>query len=175
MFFDDWYGIARVAVLVPLAYLAVVAVLRISGKRTLTKLNAFDLVVTVALGSTLSSMVLTSNVAYAEGTIAVALLVIAQYIVAKASIHSRRARRAVKSQPTLLLRDGRMLDEALEHQRVTRGEVLQAIRSSGAGDVGAIAAVVLETDGSLNVVPQSRCGDGSALRDVSGAHSGVRS
>jgi uncharacterized membrane protein YcaP (DUF421 family) len=50
--FDDWTGVARVLVFAPLAYAALVAVLRISGKRTLAKMSAFDLVVTVALGST---------------------------------------------------------------------------------------------------------------------------
>ena len=55
MFFDSWAGLGRVLVVGVLAYSALVLLLRISGKRTLTKMNAFDLVVTVALGSTLAT------------------------------------------------------------------------------------------------------------------------
>ena len=52
MFFTSWYDLLLVVV-GTLAYGGLVLFLRVSGKRTLTKLNAFDLVVTVALGSTL--------------------------------------------------------------------------------------------------------------------------
>ena len=62
MFFDDWGGLARVAVVGFLAYGGLVLLLRVSGKRTLSKMNAFDLVVTVALGSTLATILLSSSV-----------------------------------------------------------------------------------------------------------------
>src|SRR4051794_24742339 len=56
MFFHSWAALGRVLLVGPLAYVALVLLLRVSGKRTLTKLNAFDLVVTVSLGSTLATM-----------------------------------------------------------------------------------------------------------------------
>ncbi len=65
--FDGWVGIFRVAAAGTVAYLTLVLLLRISGKRTLSKMNAFDLVVTVALGSTLATVLLSSSVALAEG------------------------------------------------------------------------------------------------------------
>lgn len=52
MFFDDIPGMTRVLVVGPLAYFWWVATVRLSGKRTLAQLNAFDFIVTVALGST---------------------------------------------------------------------------------------------------------------------------
>lgn len=55
MLFQGWPGLARTAVVGSMAYAGLVLFLRISGKRTLSKLNAFDLVVTVALGSTLAA------------------------------------------------------------------------------------------------------------------------
>ena len=75
MFFDSWTGLGRVLLVGTLAYVALVAILRISGKRTLTKLNAFDLVVTVVLGSTLATVLLSKDVALAEGDLAMVLLV----------------------------------------------------------------------------------------------------
>lgn len=75
MFFDSWSGLLRVVVLGFCAYLTLVVALRLSGRRTLAKMNAFDLVVTVALGSTLATVLLTSDVALAEGTLALVLLI----------------------------------------------------------------------------------------------------
>jgi len=57
-------------------------VLRVSGKRTLAKLNAFDFVVTVALGSTLATILLNSTVSWAEGAVALAVLAGLQFLVA---------------------------------------------------------------------------------------------
>ena len=72
MLFESWAGLGRVLIVGTLAYAALVLLLRISGKRTLTKLNAFDLIVTVALGSTLATVLLSSSVALAEGVVALA-------------------------------------------------------------------------------------------------------
>ena len=57
-------------------------VLRISGKRTLATLNAFDFVVTVAVGSTVATVLLSFAVALAEGVLALTLLVTLQWVVA---------------------------------------------------------------------------------------------
>src|SRR5690606_23219959 len=74
VFFDSWSGLVRVLVVGTLAYAGLVLLLRITGKRTLSKMNAFDLVVTVALGSTLATVLLSKDVALAEGLLALALL-----------------------------------------------------------------------------------------------------
>ena len=81
MFFDSWLGLLRVGVVGSLAYLALVLLLRVSGKRTLSKMNAFDFVVTVALGSTLATVLLSKDVALAEGVVAFTLLIGAQYLI----------------------------------------------------------------------------------------------
>ena len=170
MFFDSWFGLLRVALVGTLAYAALMALLRASGKRTLSKLNAFDLVVTVALGSTLATVLLSKDVALAEGLLAFALLAGLQWAVARLSLRSPRFSRLVKAEPRLLLHRGRFLDGALRDERVTRDEVLAALRSAGVADAAGVAAVVLETDGSLNVVRDAPApGAGaSTLKGVAG-------
>ncbi len=79
MFFHGWEGIVRTVLVGVLAYACLVLFLRISGKRTLAKLNAFDLVVTVALGSTLSAILLQQSIGLAKGATALALLILMQY------------------------------------------------------------------------------------------------
>ena len=85
-FFDTWLALGRTAVVGVLAYLALVFLLRISGKRTLSKMNAFDLVVTVALGSTLATVLLSKNVALANGVLAFALLIGLQFAITWLSV-----------------------------------------------------------------------------------------
>jgi uncharacterized membrane protein YcaP (DUF421 family) len=165
MLFDDWSGIMRTVVVGTLAYAALVVLLRVSGKRTLAKMNAFDFVVTVALGSTLATILLSKDVALAEGVTAFLTLIGLQYAIAWAQVRSARVQRLVKSEPRLLLFEGRLLDDAMQAERVTREEVLAAIRSEGILSVEEAGAVVLETDGTFAVMKRSK-GDASALRSV---------
>ena len=67
LFFSGWESLLRTLVVGALTYVVLVAFLRVSGKRTLAKMNAFDLVVTVALGSTLATVLLSKDVALADG------------------------------------------------------------------------------------------------------------
>ena len=166
MFFESWSGLLRVVVVGPLAYGALVVLLRVSGKRTLAKLNAFDLVVTVALGSTLATVLLSKSVALAEGVTALLVLAGLQWVVAWLSVRSDRFGDLVRSEPTLLLRDGRFLDGALRSQRVRRDEVLAALRSSGVASPEGAAAVILETDGSFSVIETGAKGDVTDLSTI---------
>jgi uncharacterized membrane protein YcaP (DUF421 family) len=171
MFFDSWYGLLRVIVVGPLAYLALIIFLRVSGKRTLTKLNAFELVVTVALGSTLSSIILTKSVALLEGVLALATLIALQYLITWSSVRSPRIEALIKAEPTLLAHRGRLVEGAMRRQRMTRDDVLSALRSEGFDDLSQVAAVVLETDGSISVL-ESLSEHGSTLTGVSRPESG---
>lgn len=149
--FESWRGLLRVLVVGTAAYFALITMLRASGKRTLSKMNAFDLIVTVALGSTLATVLLSRTVPLVEGVLALALLVYLQYAITWASVRSDGFRRLVKSEPTLLAHRGEYLDGALRRQRVTRDEVEAALRASGKRSLSPGTTVVLETDGSMTV------------------------
>lgn len=154
MFFDSWYGLVRVVVVGTFAYAVLVLFLRLSGKRTLTKLNAFDLVITVALGSTLSSTILTESVAALKGVLALILLIALQFVITWLSVRSKRFQRLIKAEPSLLVHEGQFLFGALRRERVTKDEVFAAVRAAGGGELKDMAAVVLETDGSISVLRQ---------------------
>lgn len=166
MSFDSWADIMRVVCVGSAAYLSVVVILRLTGKRTLAKLNAFDLVVTVAVGSTLATILLNSDVSITEGVTALALLATLQFLAATVSARPRAGRSVLTARPSLLVSQGRYLDVALKAQRVSVDEIRQAIRSSGLGDVSRVAAVILESDGSLSVITADKVGDWSALDGV---------
>ena len=161
MFFSSWAAIGRVAVIDPAAYIALILLLRASGKRTLTKLNVFDFLVTIALGSTLASVILNESVSLAQGICGFLVLIGLQYAITWLSVRWPAFEHLVKAEPTLLLHDGQFLDQGLRDQRVTRTEVLAALRAHGEASTTDVAAVVLETDGSLTVIPKGRVGSGT--------------
>lgn len=152
MLFQGWPGIARTLLVGTLAYVTLVLFLRISGKRTLSKLNAFDLVVTVALGSTLSAILLQESIALAEGATALGLLILLQYLVTFASVRSNSVAKLIRSEPTLLVRSGSFCHDAMMRQRITEDEIMSAVRSNGSQGLDEVEAVVLESDGTLSII-----------------------
>jgi uncharacterized membrane protein YcaP (DUF421 family) len=167
-FFDGWTGIARTVVVGGLAYVVLVVMLRVSGKRTLSKMNAFDFIVTVALGSTLAAVLLNEDVALAEGATAFALLIGLQFLVTWASVRTRWVKALVTGEPELVGYRGRLLPDAMRRTRVTEEEVEAALRNAGHAGFDDVEAVVLETDGSFSIVPKSDGPGRDALEAVRG-------
>ena len=177
MFFDSWTALGRVILVGALAYVGLVILLRVSGKRTLSKMNAFDFVVTVALGSTLATVLLSKDVALADGLVALALLILMQFIVTWLSLRSESLQKLSKSAPRLLYYDGEFIEEALLTERVTREEARAAVRQHGHASMSTVLAIILETDGSMSVVSRTSASAGdpnSALRGVRGHDTGSR-
>lgn len=135
-----------------LVYVALVALLRLTGKRTLAKFNAFDFIVTIALGSMVSTIILMGDLSVAEGFVGVFVLVGAQYLVSFGVTHSRSFQKLVKSEPVVLFYDGHLLRDTLRRERVATEEVLSAIREDGNARLDEVLLVVLETDGSISVI-----------------------
>ncbi len=167
MFFSGWSSVLRVfAVGVP-AYIGLVVLLRISGKRTLSKFNAFDFVVTVAFGSVLASALLTKTIALSDVLAAFALLIGLQFLVTWSSVRWSFVDHLVKSEPQLLFHHGEFLAHALRRQRIARTELLSAIRSQGVASLDDVDSVVLEIDGTLSVVTMAS-GSRTAMHSVRG-------
>ena len=169
MFFQTWSGLGRVLVVGICAYVGLVLMLRISGKRTLSKMNAFDFVVTVALGSTLASLLLSKDVPLAEGMLALALLIALQWVVAWFAVRSGWWRRLIKSEPRLLALRGELNHAALREERISAEEVHAALRNAGVSSLSDAEAVILETDGSVSVIHSAfEPASASALHAVRG-------
>ncbi|MDX5378874.1 MAG: DUF421 domain-containing protein [Halomonas sp.] len=166
IFFDQWQALLRTAVLGVLGYAGLVFLLRISGRRTLSKMNAFDLVVTVALGSVLATVMLSKDVTLAQGILAFALLIGMQYVVTWASVRHRWVRQLVTGEPALLFYRGCYLPDAMRRARVTKEEVRAAMRAAGKAELADVDAVVLETDGSFSVVKGENRSDVPSLAGV---------
>jgi uncharacterized membrane protein YcaP (DUF421 family) len=145
-------ALVRTAVVGSLAYLALLVMLRVSGKRTLSQMNAFDFVVTVALGSTLATILLARDVTLGQGLVALALLIGLQFVITWTSVRSGKTSRLVKSEPTAVVWRGRMLPGTMARERLLAAEIDAALREHGLTGVEEADLVILETDGTISVV-----------------------
>lgn len=155
------------------AYAGIIVLLRAFGKRTLAKWNAFDFVVTIALGSCLATTVVSGSTTLVQGLVALCVLMVLQFLISWVSVRSRLLRRLVKSEPVVLLFRGAFCEEALLRERVTESEVRAALRQEGIADMAEAGAVVLETDGSFSVLRALPECVNSTLSDVQGLPSGA--
>jgi uncharacterized membrane protein YcaP (DUF421 family) len=173
MLFGGWHSLLRIFVMAICCYAALVVLLRVFGKRTLAQFNAFDFIVTVALGSTLASALLTKDVTLADGVTAFAMLMLLQFAVTWLCLRVPLVDRVVKSEPRLLFYADRFIDEALARERVTQGEVIAAVRDQGIASLDQVEAVVMETAGKLSVIRKSD-GRPSTIENVSGLTEATR-
>ncbi len=142
----SWQTVGVVVVSTVLVYLAVIALTRLAGPRSLAKMSSFDFAATVAIGSTALA-----STPLANGVAALAMLYGLQYFVA--TLRRRNTLRgAADNRPLLLLVDGRVLEGNLQHVRVSPEELWSRLRLSGVRRLEEVRAVVLETTGDMSVL-----------------------
>ena len=164
--FSDLNPFIEVPIAGTITYIAIIIMLRLSGKRTLAKWNSFDFVVTIAFGSILASALLSTQDVFGKSILAFALLVIFQFVITWISVRSSVIQKLIKSEPSLLLYRGEMQHDVMKKQRIAEGEILAALRNSGVSAIEDADAVILETDGSFSVLQNIDSSSASALRDV---------
>ena len=168
IFFRSLSPLARTLVVGTIAYAVLVVLLRLSGKRAIAKMNIFDFVVTVALGSTLANVITDADIDLATGITALVLLVGVQYAISWSASHSARFEKWINGRPTLLLYRGQFIYPAMKANRVTEEEVRSAIRMAGLVSLESVYAVVMETDGVFSVMRADQSTVSPVMSDVTG-------
>lgn len=166
IFFDSWVSLMRIAIIGVLSYISLILMLRIAGSRTLAQLNAFDLIVTVALGSTLSTIILNKDISLVDGLLALAMLIALQFAVSRISMGMKSIRKVIKTEPRVLWYRGQYMSDALEDCRIGEEEVIQMIRAEGIGNLEDVDAVVLESNGRFSVIKKIKKEGESAMKNV---------
>lgn len=149
-----WGPLLNTALSAVVGYFAVLALLRISRKRTLSRTTAFDMIVPFVLGPILASTILIPEVGLPRGIFAFALIIGLHGGVARLTSRSERIRRLVEREPTLLFHKGEFLETVMRREDVSRRQVSNAIRANGISDMRRVEAVVLEADGDYSVLTQ---------------------
>lgn len=163
LFFESWQEVLRVIISAPIVYAAIVAFVRISGKRSTSQMNNFDWIVTVAMGSIASASIVSKDVTIVDGLTAIATLLLLQFILTKLNWHSDLFAHWVRSKPTIVFYQGEFQTAAMQRERITQAEIISALRESGIQHLERVEAVVLETDAKLSVLPKAEKSLGAPL------------
>ena len=168
-FYGGIEPLIRIVVVGTLAYISLLILLRISGKRSLAQLNAFDFVVTIAIGSTLGRLITAKGVSLAESVIAFLTLISLQYVVSWLTVRSSPFQNVVTASPSLLYFRGQFLRKAMQQQRVTQAQLLAAVRENRIASLQNVEAIVMESTGTIAVIKKETLGeqtDISALSNI---------
>jgi uncharacterized membrane protein YcaP (DUF421 family) len=152
LFFNSWESLLRIVIVGVISYVALILLLRASGKRTLSRMNAYDMVITMALGSILAKVLLTADQSISESITAMFVLIGLQYSVSVAMCHWRLLRHFLSAKPAVLFHEGAFTKSTMRRERVDKDEVQAAIHAKGIADIAMVEAVILGTNGDLSVV-----------------------
>lgn len=134
-------------------YVALILGLRILGRRQMGQLTVVDLVIILLLGSAVETAMIAGKTSLIAGLVSAATLLFLNRLLAAIFWRSRRLRHLVVGQPVLLVHNGHFVEENLKRVGLLESEVSAAIRERGFDGINDARFVVLESDGSINVVP----------------------
>jgi uncharacterized membrane protein YcaP (DUF421 family) len=137
-----------------IVYLFVVTALRLSGKREVGQMSVLELVVILVISDAVQNSMVGDNTSLWGGLVAVTTLLALDFSLKALTRRSRKLREAVEGEPRLLVRDGRLLQKAIREEGLEVEEVRAAVRSHGLARIEDVRLAVLETDGSISVIPQ---------------------
>ena len=140
-------------------YVLVMVLVRVSGKRAVGQFTPFDLVLLILIGNAVQNGINGGDNSLTGAAIMATTLIALNYGVALLTSRSRRAEQWVEGVPVVLARDGKVFERVLREQLVSDADFHKALRQHDVADVADVALALLETNGSISIVPRE--GDGS--------------
>jgi len=134
-----------------LVYLAILVIVRVAGKRLLAQMNSLDLVVVLLLSNVVQNAIIGDDNSLVGGVLGAVVLVTANAGLERIAQVFPAFRRVVEGRPTPVVRDGEVIDGALDRLGMTRGELNWALRHQGADRVSEVETATLDPGGSLTV------------------------
>ncbi len=131
-------------------YLLVLLGVRLSGKREVGQMTPFDLTLLLLLSNSVQNAMTGPDTSLMGGIVAACTLLVLNYGVAGVSGSSRRLRRMIQGEPTLLVHDGKIIEAHMAKERVSLDELHRALREHGINSCDQVALAVLEVDGSIS-------------------------
>lgn len=137
-----------------LVYGFLLLTLRLTGKRQVGQLAPFDLVLLLVLSNAVQNSMNAGDNTVGAGFILVLTLLALNAFVGWLSWRSKRAELWIEGKPVILVHDGKPDESALGRERITRHELMAAVRQAGASDLAEVRYAILETNGRINVIPK---------------------
>lgn len=142
----------QIAIRTALIYGIVLIGIRLTGKREVGQMTPFDLVLLLLIANSVQNAMTGPDTSVTGGCVAAGTLFVVNAVVTGITWRSTKVRKWVEGTPTLLIHDGKILEEHLTKEKITHGELNQALREHGIGKTEEVHLAVLEIDGSISVL-----------------------
>jgi len=133
-----------------IVYFALVALVRIAGKRELAQLNPFDLVVLLTLSNTVQNAIIGDDNTVLGGIIGATTLIVVNYFVVRFLYGHERLEQFIEGNPDMLVEDGKVLHERLRKELITLPELETAAHKQGFASLADVDCAVLEPGGTIS-------------------------
>ena len=136
-------------------YLLLIVGLRLTGKRQIGELEPIELVLTMLLSDLASVPMQDFGIPLVNGVIPIVTLLAMSMLLSTLSLRSVRFRKLVCGKPAIIIRDGKLLQDAMRRNRLTLDELFEELRTQGVTDIKDVKYAILETGGQLSVLLQT--------------------
>ena len=144
-------GVFELIVRGVVVYVALFALLRFIGKKHIGELSPFDFVVLLIISETVDGSLIGDDKSLTGGLVSAATLVVVVQLVGYLTWRYPSLERFVDGEFRILVRHGRVCDDIMRTEQVTRTELMEALRREGCSSLANIRYAILETDGSITL------------------------
>jgi len=134
-----------------LVYVAILALLRIVGKKHVGEMAPFDLVVLLILSECVQGALTAGDNSVTAGVIAAATLFGTNQLVGYVSTRNKTVERLLEGKPKILVRNGTVCTDVLAREQVTHSELIEALRREGCTSLTKVRYAILENDGQISI------------------------
>lgn len=136
-----------------LLYIFILFIIRLTGKRQVSDLQPFDLLITLTIADLASCAIADTDIPLLYSIVPILALFLVQQCIAKFCLKNSGFRRAVCGTPVILVREGRLEERAMSQSNYTVNDLTDQLRSQGIFDIGSVYYAILETNGSMSIMP----------------------
>jgi uncharacterized membrane protein YcaP (DUF421 family) len=129
--------------------------MRITGRRELSSLEPFDLILLIVLGDAVQQGLTQDDYSVTGALIVIIVFGLLQVLVSYMNFRFPRLRPALEGYPIVLIEDGKLIERNLRRERLTREELAKEARGQQIESLGDVKWAVLETSGSISFIPKS--------------------
>jgi uncharacterized membrane protein YcaP (DUF421 family) len=148
-----WSGLANVGLRCVVMYLVFLVGLRLFGKREVGQFTFFDLALVLLVANALQPAMTGPDTSVGAGLVVVAVLLVVNYLASRLRLQSPLIRSLLEGHPTVIAQHGVWFEQAMRHEGLDQDDAMKALREHGIENVKDVELAVLETDGSISVVP----------------------
>lgn len=167
-------GLASIVIRSVIVYVAILAALRLAGKRHVAQLSLLDFVLVLLVSNAVQTAMVGSDVSLAGGLVAATALILLNVALTKFLYRHEALGALLEGQPRILILNGEILEDHLRREGIRPNELQAAIREHGFEDASKVKLAILEIDGSISVLAYEAAGRERRIPPVSSHRRGGR-